>query len=184
MKYIFGLLLLAGAVFVLHGMGFFAWMLGIGVVALAGLTAFFAVGTLGFYGLVALCILATWWIEATAWEDDHPAALALIPFAIWCLVVHFVSRLNLVDWVRENWSYAATRIGWYLFIGFLFFVVRWVIHVVRKREELDRHEAQFRNDKGIKGALNEESDEVKFQFTEYLTAQGFNPDADGWVVRS
>jgi hypothetical protein len=173
MKYIFWLLLIGGAIYTVISWGLVA-------AAFAWLAAALAVGTVGFYGLLAVCIVAMWWIEATSWEggDSHPAALALIPFVIWCLIVHFISDLNLVAWVRENWPAAATKVGWYLLVGFLFFVIRWVVHVVQKRDQLDLLEARFRKENNVTVPLNEAPDDVRFRFTEFLRESDYNPDVD------
>jgi hypothetical protein len=173
MKYIFWLLLIAGAIYGAVSFGLVAAVVGF-------LAVTFAVGTIGFYGLLAVCILAMWWIEATSWEDgdSHPAALALIPFAVWCIVVHFISGLNLITWVRERWSVAAMRVGLYLLIGFAFFAIRWVVHVVQKRDELDKLGTQFRQAFDVILPLHEAGDEVRFQFTDYLTTHKYNPDVE------
>jgi hypothetical protein len=83
-KFLFWFVVIVGGIGALFYYGVFAALF-------AFMTAFLAIGTAGFWGLVALCVLATWWVEAASWKDDYPAPLALIPFVVFCLVVQFVS---------------------------------------------------------------------------------------------
>jgi len=154
------------------------WWIGFSVIGatiggmLAALAVFFAVGSWPFWFVVVLTLGAIWYLE----ESGEDGALAVIPFIAFCLFVHFISRFDLLAWGRENLGWLVWRAAAYLLIGFAYaFVIRWFIHLDRKRKEIDGLEVEFRRQHAFSGPLDQAPAETKFAFTEFIQGR-YNAD--------
>ena len=143
------------------------WVGGAFILALLG--AFFAFGSLPFWVMVGIAALAIW-ILVEAREDG---ASAVIPFILFCVFTHFIAGFNLVHWVRDNTGYLTSRAFWYLTLGFVYALSRWILHVRRKASELDKHEKQYRHKFPFEGSLDTAPESVRYDFGEYLQGKYF-----------
>lgn len=142
----------------------------VGAVTLA---AFFAIGSWPFLGILALAVALTWFAEA-----NEEGVWAAVPFAAFCLFVHFVSQFNLWEYSKENLGYLASRGGIYLAAGFVYAIFRWLLHLNRKTRELDVLVAQFRAVIPFDGTLENAGEDIRFRFAEFLKGK-YSPDLKG-----
>ncbi len=154
---------------VIAGLGYGLWVGGGFVLALLG--TFFAFGSPPFWVVLAIVVLAIWILV----EGKEDGALALIPFALFCVFTQFIAKFDLIGWVQANTGYVANRAFWYLALGLFYALGRWVLHVRRKAEELDRLAVRFRKDHPFEGSLETASQDIRYAFSEYVDER-YNPN--------
>lgn len=152
------------------GTGYLLWLKGAAMLVM--LATFFAAGSLPFWVVFAIALIATW-ILVDGYDDG---ATALIPFIAFCVFAQFIAKVDVAGWMLANAGYVSRQAFWYLALGFCYALGRWILHVSRKARELDDHLAEFRKKRSFVGELDSAEAEIRYAFQEYVSKLNYNPN--------
>lgn len=140
------------------GTGYLLWLKGAAILVM--LATFFAAGSLPFWVVFAVALIATW-ILVDGYDDG---VTALIPFIAFCVFAQFIAKVDVAGWVLANAGYVSRQAFWSLALGFSYALGRWILHVSRKARELDDHLAEFRKKRSFVGELDSAEAEIRYAF--------------------